>query len=412
MMSGFFSKNNYFFRYIAIGFLVFSVLLIYLAPFFIFEQSSKQASLVRISLFFASLYFVSTGFENGKKFFLSRFGYLSFSVFLLFFYLLMNSLVLSEDYKAVRRLVLLACLFIPFFYINIDPRKTRFILVVIASVISFSAVFSLFNHYFNGTLPRGYRQGGLIDSGVNGFAGFGNTIVAGMHYAIAFSIVTYLYFTEKNRSLLIVWGVFKFFLFVYIALTFARTAWVAVFISFAVIFLMTFRKDQFRFYIPVALLIPAFVYFYLNFAGYEFGERGLTYRDEAWLYTLSKMEGHWFFGHGLLNSIGWIPIKGGTTQLNNSHSLYLEIVYQAGMVGLVLHLCCVISAIYVLFKLFLLGVYRDLSILLIAILCSISVVMTVDIIGWVNSPGLVWMWLWCPLAISIVFERKLHEVKS
>ncbi len=198
MMSGFFSKNNYFFRYIAIGFLVFSVLLIYLAPFFIFEQSSKQASLVRISLFFASLYFVSTGFENGKKFFLSRFGYLSFSVFLLFFYLLMNSLVLSEDYKAVRRLVLLACLFIPFFYINIDPRKTRFILVVIASVISFSAVFSLFNHYFNGTLPRGYRQGGLIDSGVNGFAGFGNTIVAGMHYAIAFSIVTYLYFTEKK----------------------------------------------------------------------------------------------------------------------------------------------------------------------------------------------------------------------
>ena len=276
-------------------------------------------------------------------------------------------------------------------------------------MISFSAVFSLFNHYFNGTLPRGYRQGGLIDSGVNGFAGFGNTIVAGMHYAIAFSIVNYLYFTEKNRSFLIVWGVFNFFLFIYIALTFARTAWAAAFVSFFVIFLMTFRKKQLRFYIPIALLIPTFLYFYLNFAGYEFGERGLTYRDEAWLYTLSKMEGYWFFGHGLLNTIGWIPIRGGATQLNNSHSLYLEIVYQTGLVGLFLYLLSIVLSFYTLFKCFLKDIYGNVSVLIIAVLSSISVAMVVDIIGWVNSPGLVWMWLWLPLAVSVAFECKLKS---
>ena len=38
-----------------------------------------------------------------------------------------------------------------------------------------------------------------------------------------------------------------------------------------------------------------------------------------------------------------------------------------------------------------------------------TVAMVVDIIGWVNSPGLVWMWLWLPLAVSVAFECKLKS---
>lgn len=411
-MFKFIEKNNAFFRCAAVSLLVFAILLIYLAPFFVFEQSSKQATLIRIALFSASLYFILASFKGGEEFFLNRFGILSFSIFLLFFYLVLNSIFLSDDYKSLRRLAFLACLFIPFLYINIDFVKSRAVLVVIALVISCLAILSLFNHYLAGTLPSGYRQGGLIDSGIDDVASFGNTIIAGMHYAIAFSIVTHLYFTEVNRSLLVVWGVFKFFLFVYIALTFARTAWAAAFVSFVVVFVMTFRKDQFRFYIPIVLLVPTFIYFYLNFAGYEFGERGLTSRGEAWLFTLSKMDGYWFFGHGLLNTIGWIPIMDGAKQLNNSHSLYLEILYQVGFVGLLLYLVSMVSAFYVLFKCFFMKIYGSLSVLLIAVLSSISVAMIVDIIGWINSPGLVWMWLWLPLAISLVFERKLKNIEA
>lgn len=407
-MFKFIEKNNAFFRCAAVSLLVFAILLIYLAPFFVFEQSSKQATLIRIALFSASLYFILASFKGGEEFFLNRFGILSFSIFLLFFYLVLNSIFLSDDYKSLRRLAFLACLFIPFLYIKIDFVKSRAVLVVVALVISCLAILSLFNHYLAGTLPSGYRQGGLIDSGIDDVASFGNRIIAGMHYAIAFSIVTYLYFTEVNRSLLVVWGVFKFFLFVYIALTFARTAWAAAFVSFVVVFVMTFRKDQFRFYIPIVLLVPTFIYFYLNFAGYEFGERGLTSRDEAWLFTLSKMDGYWFFGHGLLNTIGWIPIMDGAKQLNNSHSLYLEILYQVGFVGLLLYLVSMVSAFYVLFKCFFMKIYGSLSVLLIAVLSSISV----DIIGWINSPGLVWMWLWLPLAISLVFERKLKNIEA
>ena len=140
------------------------------------------------------------------------------------------------------------------------------------------------------------------------------------------------------------------------------------------------------------------------------GERGLTYRDELWKETILQMKGNWVFGHGLLNSIGWITIRDGAARYNNSHSLYFEIIYQVGLAGLFLHLCCVASAIYVLFKSFLLGVFGSLSVLFISVLAAISVVMSVDIIGWINSPNLVWMWLWFPLAVSISFERNLKSI--
>ena len=395
---------------LAMFFLVFAVLLIYLAPFVAFEQSSRQASLVRVSLLISSVLFVTVSFEGLKSFCLVRFSYLYFFVLLLFSYLFLNSLFLSDDFKSIRRLLLLLVLFIPFLYVDINERKVRFILIFIVAVISFFAAFSLLNHYINGTLPQGYRRDGLIDSGIPQIASFGNTIISGMHYAIAFSIVTYLYFTERNYFLLLLWGALKLIVIVYIALTFARTAWVAAFVSFIVLFLMTFDKKKIRFYILIMLAVPVVVFFLLNYIGYEIGERGLTHRDKIWKASILKIEENWIFGHGLLNSIGWVCIDDGKRCFNNSHSLYLEIIYQVGLVGLLLYLCCIFSAAYVLFKSFTLKVFGSLSVLFIAVLSSISVVMTVDIIGWINSPGLVWMWLWLPLAVSIVFERKLNTV--
>ena len=98
---------------LAIFFLVFAVLLIYLAPFVAFEQSSRQASLVRVSLLISSVLFVTVSFEGLKSFCLVRFSYLYFFVLLLFSYLFLNSLFLSDDFKSIRRLLLLLVLFIP-----------------------------------------------------------------------------------------------------------------------------------------------------------------------------------------------------------------------------------------------------------------------------------------------------------
>jgi len=389
------------------GLLILVSFLVYLAPFVIFEQSSRQAALVRVSLLVSSAIFIGVNLQSIKTFIHDRCGYVLLTVSLLFIYLFLNSFFLSDDLKSIRRLILLVFLFIPFLYIDFDERKIRVILALIASVISIFAVFSLLNHYFSGTLPHGYRKGGLIGSGVPGLASFGNTIVAGMHYAIAFSIVTYLYFTEANRLLLIVWGVFKVFVFYYIILTFARTAWVAALVSFLIIFLMTFDRYKIRFYIPLVIFISVLLFFLFNYMGYEVGERGLTARDEIWEVAIIEIKENIFFGHGLLNSIGWISIREGALRFNNVHSLYLEILYQVGVVGLFLYLLCILSAAYVLFKSFLLKVFGNLSVLFIAVLASISVVMSVDIIGWVNSPGLVWMWLWFPLAVCLSFERNL-----
>ena len=406
-------KSNWM-KYMSFSFLTISFLIIYLSPYWSFEDSSRSASLVRITLFLASfsLFFYFILQNKSIDQFKVAVSPLNTLLFLLFLYLFFNTFYLSESLQPARRLLLLLFLFLPFLIIDLSAQYVRNIIRFIAIVISFFAAYSLINQYLQDGLPTGYRLGEqLFSSGTDGVASFRNTIVAAMHYAIGFTVLTYLFLTESKALLFWLWSILLAFVALYIALTFARSAWITCLVAALVIYVLTFNKRKLRFYSIPIMLLSVSSYFFMNFIDYEFGERGLTHRDEIWLNAISQIKGHWIFGSGLSTPFEPIPKQDGTI-VKNSHNLYLEIIYQTGLVGLILYLSTVSSAIYILFKAYLLNVYSDLSILLLALLISISVTMLIEMNSWIHSPNLIWMWLWAPLAVSLAFERKLKNAQN
>lgn len=393
-------------------FLATCIFLVYLSPFWSFEDSSRSVSLIRITLFLTSFLMVLELF--GKLNLVSnlhiKIAPLNLSLFLLFLYLFFNAFLMSESLQPARRLVLYLLLFSPFLLLSLNVDVVKRIIILIAIVISIFAAYSIVNQYFKGGLPSGYRKGELVSSGTDGVASFGNTIVAAMHYAVGYVILTYLFFTESKRFLLWFWSLLLSFVIVYIVLTFARSAWVACLVSGCVIYILTFSKRKARFYIIPILAFLAASYFLMNFASYEVGERGLTYRDEVWKNVVEQINGHWLLGYGLSTPLKPITIADGLMIVNNSHNVYLEIIYQVGLIGLFLYLVTLISAIYILFKSYLFKVYGSLSILLLAALISISVVMLIEMNSWIHTPNLLWMWLWVPLALTLSFENKLTKL--
>lgn len=403
-------KKNWL-EYSVITLLTTSLLFIYLSPYWSFEDSSRSASLIRIMLFLTSVFLIPCIVSKSKIVNSQRIKIAPVNILLsvLFLYLFANSFFITEDLQSARRLLVLIFLFLPFVFLNLSAQFVRNIVMFISFVIAMFAAYSLINQYLQGGLPTGYRKGELVSSGINGIASFGNTIVAAMHYAIGFTILAYLFFTESRGLLLWLWAILLSFIVVYIALTFARSAWVTCLVSSLVIYSLTFNKTKVRFYVIPALLLLVLLYFVINFFGYEVGERGLTYRDETWGIIVSRMEGYWIFGYGLSTPFEPISIAGGRQIVYNAHNVYLEIVYQVGLIGLVLYLLTLCAAIYTLFKAYLLKVYSDLSILFLALLIAVSVVMLIELNSWIHTPNLLWMWLWVPIAVSLSFERKINK---
>lgn len=404
------------FKYSAVFFLAISILLIYLSPYWSFENSSRSASLIRIMLFITAIFltiffFIKDGSRSEADF---KIAPLNCFLTVLLLYLSLNTLLLVPDSQPIRRVLVLAFLFIPFLFLQLNIHAARFLAILIAIVIACFSMYSLINQFFQGGLPTGYRKGSLFNSGTDTIASFGNTIVAAMHYAIGFTILAYLFFTEPKRPLVFLWAVLLSFVAVYIILTFARSAWVACFVATIVIYALTFNRRNIRFYIVPALFVALILYFSINFIGYEFGERGLTRRDDIWKVVISRIDGSWLFGHGLATSFEPIPIltDEGYVFVHNSHNLYLEIIYQVGLVGLLLYISTLLAAIYTLYKCYIIKIYSDLSVLFLALLVSVSVVMLTELNSWMHTPNLIWMWLWVPIAVTLSFERELKEKLS
>jgi len=394
------SKANLFFVFI-------SIFTVYISPFWWGGSNTSAASVTRLALALSVIIIAGLFFLNYKRVRIKP-TLLSITFIVFIGYLFFNAIFISDDLQAVRRLLVLFLLFFSLSISNLSLNKINYFIVVVSLIVGGFALFSLFNQYLLGGIPEGYRQNGLISSGNADIAYFGNTIVAAMHYAIGFVFLAFLFFTETKKSLFFIWALLLLAVTTYIALTFARTGWIAAFLSFLVVFLFTFDRSKKRFYSVALVIFCIAIYFIYNYMGYEINQRGLTYRDQIWKTVLSRMEDNWFFGHGLLAPFEPIPVVVGNQVLyvHNAHSLYLEVLYQAGMIGLIFFLCTLVLSLLTAFKVALVN-KKTAAVVVLAMLGSVSIVMLTELNGFVHSPNLIWMWLWIPLALVLNFERRL-----
>lgn len=377
-----------------------AVILVYAGPFWWPGNGNGWVALVRFNVFLSVLLIgCLVVFCRYRVKGLSK-QPLALALMFLFSYLFLNATILNVDEKVYRRLLLLiSSIFVVGFCEWRDEQVRRF--AILTAVIGSSfALFSLVNKFFQHELPRGYRIGGVFDSGVVGVADFGNTIVAAMHYAITFVFLSYLFFTERQKLLSIVWFSMLGVVSLYVALTFARSGWIACMFGGLVIYLQTFSRDSVRHYLILLLGLFVSGYFANNFLEYELFGRGLTYRDEIWKEVLERMRGVWGLGHGVMVGFGPIVTSGGQV-VHNSHNVYLEILYQTGGVGLGLYILLMGAVFKVLIEARKSIFFSQGAMLSLSMISSVSIVMLTELNSWIHSPNLLWQWLWLPIGYAL-----------
>ena len=275
----------------------------------------------------------------------------------------------------------------------------RQLLMVVVVVATAAAFVTLIYQLRARGLDFKYRAFRLSNSGVTGFAQFGNPIISGLY--MAFAGLTALWCVLRTNKL---WakGLWFFCLLViglYVFLTFSRTAWVAMGLGGAVLFVFQAKRDFFLLAISVifALLVSLIFWRFPEIFSVELA-RGATGRHLIWNMVLSSMSGYWWLGHGAGSSMQPMSIPG--QQVVNTHSLYLEVLFQYGIVGLALFVSSLLLALRQLWL-----ERSEMAVLGLCLLVGCIGVMFFDLYSFIHSPNLVWLWVWFPLGLALACSK-------
>lgn len=375
---------------------------------FYFYLSVSQASTIRASVLLGA--FVFLVFYIGKYGLKIRYKYFSSQIvellFLLFFLYLLFLCVFNLDWQQLRRLALI----ILFFTIIVAYQKEKIsnfkyfyiLFLFISVVVSVAYVYSFIAN--NGMiLPN--KNIAMVRANFDIYLDYGNSVIAGMHLSFLYAFCLLFYFKAENRLNLFFSYVSSYLLLCAVFLTFARTSWLVCFIVIITYFIYYFKLSFKRCVIllaPIAIMLPYYLYYFMSFHL----DRGLTRRDEIWIAFIDSMNGTgaWLFGHGLSAAMDTVKLSTGNYQ-PHAHSIYVEVLYKAGLVGLVLFVGVIAVT---LFKLHLLR-HSDAKILYIALISSITAGMFFDYSNLLYSPNLMWLVFWLPM--SLAFTMITNNVK-
>jgi len=244
-----------------------------------------------------------------------------------------------------------------------------------------------------------YRAFRLHSSGIPGFAEFFNPIISGMHMAFAGLTVCWCVLFARTPAARIFWFCCLSVIAIYVFLTYSRSAWLALGLGGLVLLILRGRAIFWGIF--VGAMILALVVITIKFPqvfSVEV-ERGTTNRDLIWAMVIDSMPGYWLAGHGAGVEMSQMSIPGQTVV--NTHSLYLEVLFQYGLIGLLLFLIVLLMATRSMW------VDRsDLSVLGVSLLSGSIGVMFFELHSFIHSPNLIWLWIWLPIAIALGSQAK------
>jgi O-antigen ligase len=322
-------------------------------------------------------------------------------VFMLFWLYLFLNACFFDNVQIMRRLAVI----LAFVYVLSIPLKDavfcRRLLSIIVGVISFCALFSIAHHIALGEFSFGYRATPISGSGLENFAEFYNTIDAGTYYAPSLAFSIWLALTSNRRIAAIGWALCAFVIAVFIYFTFARTVWLAS-MAFMLVLLRFSATPQVRkmVFFAIGALLLIVMALSDSTISYEL-DRGLSQRDEIWKDVLSRMPGHWIIGHGAGTSPGPFSIGNETLTVWHIHNLYLQVLYQFGLIGLLLMLVTSAACIVKLFRMR----TNTLAALWLAVLSGGLLAMFFAMNNFVGAPNRIWIYFWLPVAGCLALSR-------
>lgn len=293
-----------------------------------------------------------------------------------------------------------------------DREFTKLLVVVVtmAAVFAWLTLYYQFCVLDNLLEYKSLRYNGRLSGlGWRGLADLDHPIIAGLYYGVFAVLLTYLFVGLKVRgwqTCLLAAGMLG--LLAYVLLTFSRGAWFSVAAGCLAVLLL-FPNLKSRVLVGAgALLLIATTYLFWQEIQHEL-DVGVSNRDLIWNHWIARFSDFWLQGAGASADFRFKFPPPHKWSVVHAHSLYLQLWYEYGIVGISLFALLLLSLLWKGW------VCREqplarlgLALLVFAILAMVS-----DVYAIFHRPSPYWVLVWFPVGILLgVQPRQPHKAIS
>ncbi len=286
--------------------------------------------------------------------------------------------VTSISLEESRNIALLMIAFVLSYFVVINTieneKQFKFILYIFSIAAVITAFYGLYQYMFGDLYSQAWLDKEMFeDIKMRVYSTFENPNVYGEYLILAIPIIAGLLWTEKGIFKKLFWLGSLGVTMLALALTFSRGCWLGIILAIGLLAIMIDRR--FILLGIVALLFLPFVLpesiinRFLSIG--NMGDSSTSYRVYIWMGTLAMLADYWFSGTGLgITSFNTIyPIYSyNDISAPHSHNLYLQLVVEFGIVGLIVFL----GMLYNFYKETIISICKKKNILTSSLIAGVS----------------------------------------
>ncbi len=286
--------------------------------------------------------------------------------------------ITSISLEESRNIALLMIAFVLSYFVVINTienkKQFKFILYVFSIAAVITAFYGLYQYMFGDLYSQAWLDKEMFeDIKMRVYSTFENPNVYGEYLILAIPIIVGLLWTEKGIFKKLFWLGSLGVTMLALALTFSRGCWLGIILAIGLLAIMIDRR--FILLGIVALLFLPFVLpesiinRFLSIG--NMGDSSTSYRVYIWMGTLAMLADYWFSGIGLgITSFNTIyPIYSyNNISAPHSHNLYLQLVVEFGIVGLIVFL----GMLYNFYKETIISICKKKNILTSSLIAGVS----------------------------------------
>jgi|LGOV01.1.fsa_nt_gb O-antigen ligase len=284
-----------------------------------------------------------------------RLGTLDIALMLFFIANLISASFAFDPFSSFKQLIVLAAYIGLYFIVSKDFNQVE--LRILLYVMAISAVLPILIGYYQ-LLFASSNQDLWIDRNINPdleqrlYSVFENPNIFGEYLVNIFFVVVGLLISNKNKWGKAILALFALVVSHQVILTYSRGAWITYFIGIGV-FLLLYNWKWIVTLIPLGILgliiAPNSVKQRLMSIVYSFKDSSFFYRIEIWknAIEMTKIYGIKGLGYGYQSFHEYYAhYKIPGFNATHSHNLFLQIILESGIIGLILWLYIVISTLF------------------------------------------------------------------
>ncbi|MFO3722739.1 O-antigen ligase family protein [Pseudomonas sp. HLMP] len=289
-------------------------------------------------------------------------------------------------------------------YLLMSRNETMFRRALLASVfmVALGALVSLIYQYGFLGKPMGYRAFRIDRMGIGDIANYGWPVAAGIfNGAVAIWAMGIALDRKTDNKQALIWLMAFSVLVVYVLMTGSRGAWFAILAGcVASVIMHKSKRGMWGMGLCVLGALGVSVVLWDQII-VEIETRQLSGRGPIWAYYFDIMSGHWLFGYGLGTPFEYLWPDGKMIS-PHAHSLFLQQIYDSGLISLGLMLSGLLALCY---KSWCLRESQWVRLAFPALIFALVSMLT-DVERVFTRPGDYWTVFWLPVAVLLAVPNK------